>query len=320
MRCLVVAMLVAAAATEELHKNPIRKVVVMLQDMQHSVEAEGEKEQELFDKFMCYCSNGAGSLDTAIATGAASVDSLTSKISAETALKSQLEQELVQHKADREAAEATAKESTTMREKEASEFAATSGEMKANIGAMEGALAALKKGLGVAMLQTGTASLLRNLIQNSPAVRDTERETLLSFLDSSSDAQAGGSDQIIGIVDQMREEMVAELAEATKTEEQAKAAYASLSESKANEIASAGKAIESKTVRAGETAVSVTQDSADLEDTEETLADDKKFKATLAANCATKQQEWDERSKIRAEEIEAISETIELLNSDDALE
>merc|ERR1719171_135794 len=112
-------MLVAAAATEELHKNPIRKVVSMLQDMSKSVEAEGKKEKELFDKFMCYCSNGASELDTAIATGAASVDSLTSQIEEETALKSQLAQELVQHKADREAAEATIKESTAMREKEA---------------------------------------------------------------------------------------------------------------------------------------------------------------------------------------------------------
>merc|ERR1719313_2164082 len=104
--------------------------------MSKDVQAEGEKEKAIFEKFMCYCSNGAGALDTAIATGAAAVDSLTSKISAETALKSQLTQELAQHQADREAAEATAKESTTMREKEASEFAATSGEMKANIGAM----------------------------------------------------------------------------------------------------------------------------------------------------------------------------------------
>merc|ERR1719171_1558145 len=135
-------MLVAAAATEELHKNPIRKVVSMLQDMKNSVEAEGKKEKDLFDKFMCYCSNGAGALDTAIATGQSSIESLKGSIESGSAQKSQLEQDIAAHKADREEAEKTIKESTAMREKEAAEFAATSGEMKANIDAMGGALAA----------------------------------------------------------------------------------------------------------------------------------------------------------------------------------
>merc|ERR1719171_1332834 len=139
----------------------------------------------------------------------------------------------------------------------------------ANIQAMDGALTALKKGLGVAMLQTGTADLLRNIIKNSPVVRDSERETLLSFLDTSSDAQAGGSDQIIGIVDQMKETMSGDLSEATKAEEEAKASFATLTETKTKEIEAAGKAIESKTVRAGETGVAVTEAKADLEATEQ---------------------------------------------------
>merc|ERR1719420_1505690 len=49
-------------------------------------------------------------------------------------------------------------------------------------------------------------------------------------------------------------------------------------------------------------------------------AEDIDFKANLAKSCATKQKEWDERCKLRAGEIEAISDTIEMMNSDDALE
>ena len=41
------------AAEEHAAANPIRNVVTMLQTMQKKVEAEGEREQELFDKFMC---------------------------------------------------------------------------------------------------------------------------------------------------------------------------------------------------------------------------------------------------------------------------
>jgi len=130
----------------------------------------------------------------------------------------------------------------------------------------------------------------------------------------------GGSDQIIGIVSTMKEEMEADLKEATSTEEEAKSSFATLTASKEKEIAAAGKAIEEKTARTGELAVSVVQAKADLEDTEEAKADDETFKANLAASCATKSKEWDERQKIRAEEVTAISETIEMLNGDDALE
>ena len=31
------------------------QVVTILQDMQKEIEAEGEKEKGLYDKFMCYC-------------------------------------------------------------------------------------------------------------------------------------------------------------------------------------------------------------------------------------------------------------------------
>merc|ERR1719262_1263320 len=90
--------------------------------------------------------------------------------------------------------------------------------------------------------------------------------------------------------------------------------------SKTSGIAAAGKAIETKTARAGQAAVEILQAKADLESTEKAVADDIDFKANLAKNCATKQKEWDERQKLRTQELEAISDTINMLNSDDALE
>jgi len=283
------------------------------------VEAEGEKEKELFEKFMCYCNNGAGSLDASIQTAAAAIESLTGKIATEKAQKSQAEQEVAQHKVDRTEAEKTVKESTAMREKEANEFASTSGELKANVEAMTGALAALRKGLGASLMQTSAGQTLRNIIEHSPAVSEGERSTLVSFLESG-DSEGGSTDQIIGIVDQMKDEMAADLKETSSSEEEAKAGFTTLMSSKEQEIAAAGKAVEKKTGRIGELAVSAVQAEADQKDTQEAMDEDTKFKANLAAQCATKSKEWDGRQKLRAEEVQAISETIEMLNGDDALE
>merc|ERR1719171_2225591 len=58
----------------------------------------------------------------------------------------------------------------------------------------------------------------------------------------------------------------------------------------------------------------------DLDDTTKALLEDKKFLADLEKNCAIKEKEWAERSKMRAEELLALADTIKLLNDDDALE
>merc|ERR1719390_417700 len=105
---VLLALLAASglvAPTASMGANPIRKVVTMLQDMQKTVEAEGKKEEDLFDKFMCYCSNGEGALQASIDAGEAQIEQLGASVERGTAEKSQLDQDLVQHKTDRTAAE-----------------------------------------------------------------------------------------------------------------------------------------------------------------------------------------------------------------------
>merc|ERR1719182_1347956 len=114
--------------------------------------------------------------------------------------------------------------------------------------------------------------------------------------------------------------MEADLAEATSKEAEAKTTFQTLMTSKKAEIEAAGKAVETKSARVGTVAVEIVQSKADLEKTQKAVEEDTQFKANLKKNCATKQKEWDERQKTRADEIKAISETIEMLNSDDALE
>merc|ERR1719181_48303 len=114
----------APVAATGVGANPIRKIVTLMQNMQKEIEAEGEKEKELFDKFMCFCSSNTGDLGKAEEDAKAKAEEMAAKLKSETAEKSQIEQELVDHKADREQAKADIAEATTLREKEAAEFSA----------------------------------------------------------------------------------------------------------------------------------------------------------------------------------------------------
>merc|ERR1719461_77966 len=99
--------------------NPIRKVVTLLQSMQKKVMAEGETEEELFKKFMCYCKTGSGNLRDSISAAEAKIGELATEVAKATEQKAQLEEGLQQDRNDRAAAKKTMADATAQRNKEA---------------------------------------------------------------------------------------------------------------------------------------------------------------------------------------------------------
>jgi len=305
---------------EASRANPIRKVVNMLQAMQKKVEAEGKKEQELFDKFMCYCTNGRGQLEDSIQAAETKIPKVESDIKELGAEVVQLSADIEKAKTDRADAKSAIAEATAIREKEAAAFAKESGDYKANLGAMDKAIAAIEKGAGGAFLQTATGATLRKL-SVTVEMSDADRDVLSSFLSTDDTTEyAPQSGQITGILKQMRDTMQSELDKATAEEEAAIKSFDALVAAKEKQINSLTKEIEDKMARLGDGGVKLSEMKEDLEDTIESLAEDKKFLADLDKSCSTKQAEWDERCKLRTEEMLAIADTIKILNDDDALE
>jgi len=301
--------------------NPIRRVVNMLQGMSKKIEAEGKKEEELFEKFFCYCKNGEGQLAKAIEEAEAKIPQLEASIKETAGAQEQVGAGVKQAKKDREDAKSAVAEAKALREKEAASFASQSAEMQANIDAMGKAVGALSGGSAANFLQTPAAAILRKATQNLE-MSSGDRDSLAAFLqaDSSEDEEEQGSGEIVGILKQMKSTMEADLAEATSAENSAKASFDELVASKNKEIEALTQSIEEKTTRGGEGGVALAEMKEDLEDTSEGLKENKALLGDLDKNCATKKAEWEERSKMRGEELLAIADTIKILNSDEALE
>merc|ERR1719265_1086464 len=321
--------------------------------MAKKVAAEGEKEEEMFEKFMCYCETSGDTLKKSIEEAEAKVPELMSAIEEAEAQKKQLEEDVEKHRKDRADAKDAIEQATAIREKEAAEFAKENAEANANIDALDRAIPAIEKGMGQvggmrgapltaeqatlqagrdanALLQTAVGKAdkaqLRHLLSSHDfkSVDESDRTTLLAFLSEgapiSVDAYAPQSGEILGILKQLRDEMQADRQEAIDAEEKAKKEFNELVAAKEKEIEAATKAIEEKLQRIGDLGVEIVNMKNDLEETSGSLLEDKKFLADLEKNCATKKKEWAIRSKTRAEGILAIQETIKILNDDDALE
>merc|ERR1719389_1350635 len=247
----------------------------------------------MFDKFMCYCEGNTDGMSKSVEEAGQKITELQSKLAAEKAEKSQLDQELIQHKKDREAAKGDLDTATAIREKEHAEFVENTGDAKANVDALTGAIAALEKGMGKSFIQQNRDSVerLTKAVSSATSMDEYEKGEVMDLLQGKQGEYAAGSGEIVGVLKALKDEM-----------------------------ATASEAIESKTVRSGDLAVSVTTTADDIEDTTAEMKETEAFVANLAATCAEKKKEWAERQKMRAEEISAVSEAIKILNDDDALD
>mmetsp|Transcript_42236 Transcript_42236/g.101615 ORF Transcript_42236/g.101615 Transcript_42236/m.101615 type:complete len:675 (-) Transcript_42236:73-2097(-) len=314
------AQLAAASASQEAAAaNPIRRVVNMLQGIQAKLEEEAKTAESMFEKFQCYCQSNEKKLEKSIEDAATAITRLEASIDSTAAEKKQTEADLKTHKEERAAAKSAIEEATSMRSKENADFSAESGDLKANIGALNEAIPAIEKGMAGSFLQTQAGSQLSKIAEVSMQLTDGQKSELQAFLQGTSE-YAPASGQIVGILKTMKDEMEANLAEITKNENEAAAAHNGMVAAKNSEIAASTAAIEEKTARAGDLAVQVVTEKNDLKETVEQKAADEEYLSALKADCQKTAEDQAAASKARATELVAIADTIKMLNSDEALE
>merc|ERR1712008_503875 len=249
------------------------------------------------------------------------IESLTAALKSGKERKAQTEADLKEHQTSRAEAKAAMEEATSIRDKEAAAFAKFQEDSETNLGALGKAIPAVERGMKGSFLQTSAASLLRRYTMEKAVLPDETRQELLAFLSASnSEEYEPQSGQIVGILKQMEEEMDKALADARAAEEEAIKSYDALMEAKTKEVDALTAQIEKEQTRIGDLGVEIAGMENDVEDTTQSLAEDKKFISELAENCKKKEKEWAGIQKLRQEELVALTDTIKILNDDDALE
>jgi len=303
---------------QSLVTNPVRKVVTMLQAMQTKVIAEGTKEKELHDKFVCYCNTYSNvQLRKECAVARAKIEELTSAIEASTGELSQLHEDLKTHASEETAAKTAMSEAHALREKEASTFSAADADSSKNIAAIKKAIAAIKKGIGMKFLQTNEAQDLQRLLITRQDVSDDDKKDVIAFL---SGKESAPSEVIIGVLENLLTTMSKNAVDAAAAEKAAISEYEQLMGAKMKELKAVQAALEKKTAREGELSVKLVDMKNDLSDTKHALETSEKLLTDLDRTCDAKEAEYEYNKKLRSEELAAIADTIKILNDDEALE
>merc|ERR1719390_447630 len=272
---------------------------------------------KMFEKFVCYCQINTEKLQKSVDDLTESIPQHEASVKSKVEMKAQIEEELKGHKTDREEATSTVETATEQRDKDKKAFDAYAAEAKANIASVTKAVEALRKGLGDSFLQSNAALTLKRVLLNTNTLSSFDQEEVEAFLQGK--ASSSGTGEIIGILEQMGEEMAADLKEATESENASLADFNGLVAAKNKEIQAATTAIEDKTARVGQLAVDIVNAKNDLSDAQDALTEDSGFLVELKTTCAEQVKLYDVVKKMRAEEITAVGATIKILNDDDAL-
>merc|ERR1719207_497094 len=132
--------------------------------------------------------------------------------------------------------------------------------------------------------------------------------------------KAPASGEIFGMLKQMKESFETNMANSKKEEEQSQKDYEDLKAAKTDEITAATELIGTKTQELAAADEKNVQSKESLEDTQNVLAADTKFLSNLKEQCAAMDAEYEERVKVRQQEITACSKALAFLSSDEAHE
>jgi len=313
------------------------KVVRLLQDTKVELEKELEDDKAVYELMTCWCKSGTEEKEAAIEAAKAKISELEAALGEAAAkmkeLKVKRRETLDQVNADEKALQ----EASTMRIKENREFQASETDYLEAIDAAKNAIIVLSKhnAADFAQLKTAARRLLdarvSHMVEKSSTISRANTETLRLFLRNAEQASsflsipgfqsyAPQSGQVFGILEQMKEDFEANLSEAQKAEAKAKAEYEALKAAKEDEIASGRKLIVSIDAQIADLQEQYAEQFKQLEDTQEQLALDEEFLKNLKEKCATMDADFDKRTKDRLAEIDAVTDTIKILNNDESFE
>jgi hypothetical protein len=343
---LLLALIVPAAATsaalqqdlaENFKERPVMKVVRLLQDTKVELEKELEDDKAVYELMTCWCTSGTQEKEAAIEAGKAKIAQLESSMGADASkiseLKAKRKETLDEVNADHKAL----MDATGMRMEENKEFQASETDYLEAIDAAKNAIIVLGKhnAANFAQLKTAAHRLLdarvSQMVDRSRSLGKAKTDLLRSFLRNAEQASsflaipgmqsyAPQSGQIFGILGQMKEDFEVNLSEAQKAEAKAKAEYETLKAAKEDEIDTGKKLIVSIDEQIAGLQEKYAEEAKQLEDTEAQLALDVEFLKNLKEKCATMDADYDKRVKDRLTEIDAVDDTIKILNSDESFE
>merc|ERR1719160_1257914 len=281
-------------------------------------------------KFQAFCENTESSKTSSIEEGKDLAEQLAADVQKSTSDAKVLAEEITKLGESVDQATADKADAIETRKTELADYKKTHAEYTENIADLQAALEKIKEMMAKAP-GASAASLLQQMTQE-PMMSSHAKAMMSAFieersgtdyaiaegLDSSApeaaafETQSGG---IVELMEELEEKLIAEKTQLEKEEMNKEQAHNMMVASLTSEITGQTDAANMKTSQKKQAEEAAAKAKGDLQDTEATLAEDTKYLTDLKTMCQQKTAEFEISQKLRAEELEALDEAIEIITS-----
>eukprot|EP00746_Dinoflagellata_sp_MGD_P160525 gnl/MRDRNA2_/MRDRNA2_87326_c0_seq1.p1 gnl/MRDRNA2_/MRDRNA2_87326_c0~~gnl/MRDRNA2_/MRDRNA2_87326_c0_seq1.p1 ORF type:complete len:717 (-),score=265.28 gnl/MRDRNA2_/MRDRNA2_87326_c0_seq1:8-2158(-) len=322
--------------------NPIARVAELMQGLADKVTKDGEAEQELFDKYVCWYKTVVSTKKASNTAAEERIGSLEQYIKDIEGGKIEFTNERASLEKEVADLEGEIKTSKDMRAKEAEDYADAKDEMEKAIASLEKAVEVLgaatedsKEGVlmamqselkqaihfGAALLNENEAKLIEKALSQGGHINNLQEDPDWKKLNKDATFNKkykARSSKIQEILADMLQTFEDNLVDANKKEKDTKASFAVLLESKESQLRAAQEALSAGSEEAGARALNKGEAQEEVNKLTDMVENDEKFIKQAEDAYKVKSEEWKERKRLRTAEVASITEAIGILRSDEA--
>jgi len=312
-----------AAAANEAKMAAVNKVTQLLEDLQKQVLAEGEKEVLTYNKFACFCKDTTNEKTDSIQKGTDEQESLSTTIDSLSEKRNELDTTIADLLASIEKHETEIKNLETLRAGDLEVYEKNAADLAGAVKSLEGAITTLKQSGKASLVQLQSVrSTLRTALATADALglgnAQTQKASAV-FLQQGPDVpmedykfHSGG---IIDTLEVLLKDFRAEKVSVDEEEVKSIALFDSKKQEEVDILKNENLELEAAKKSKSKTAEEISENSQQRSVVSATLLDDQKYLMELSQMCSDKAKTWDQRTKVRADELSALTEATGIIKS-----
>jgi hypothetical protein len=318
MKTFCVSLLLCCnALSQATEVTPVEKVITLLEDLKGEVEDEGKAEASTYDAFACFCKDKTKEKSDNIKQEQDDWDGYSATFDEQTALSAKLAHEMEETQENIKKLTEEIATTEKMRNAEVETYEINAADLGHGVASLEGAMSDMEAGKG-ALLQTKKtirkAAVLADALNLSPK----HQRAITALLQSDSDDAPEGefefhSDDIMQTIEDLKKQFQDKKDTVESEEGQNKKDYQETLKNLKQDKKDAEATLETKTGEKEDADKEVAKAQENMDLTAAALADDKLYLKDLTMKCELKAREYDQQSKMRADEITALEAAMKII-------
>jgi hypothetical protein len=290
-----------AAVRAKVDVSPVEKVLTLMTDLKSQVESEGASEAETYNKFACFCKEKQLAKESSIESGEDDEAQQKATLQQQAAEKNMLASDISDLNGVVANSDNVLKGLETTRNEGYEEYLVEHKDVSDSVTGVKAAIEMVKNGMGLLELQSS---------------KKTEKVAAALQTKLKAQGDGGESGQVMEVLEMLETDWSKKLKK-IEDEETAKVdAYDKAVAAQHLKVEESKAAIDTKTDFMADCEATIADFTGRLTETRALKSDDGTYLKDLTAQCSRKATEWDQRSKMRADELAALEKAIEIISGD----